>query len=294
MYVNPGREVRRWDRYPAFNNTAEVVTFADINADKVPDVVVLNGGFVSYATVNAENPTAPWTVHPVSGPGYTVVAQHSMGSGDINGNGRVDILNAYGWWEQPAAPAAGPWRYHAVAFGRWPRAGASPGGAEMFVVDVNGDGLNDVVTTLEAHGMGLAWFEQKREGGAITWTQHIIMDNFSTKNPGGVTISQLHGMTMADIDGDGAKDIITGRRMFAHLDSYNDPDPRGDAVIYVFRAVRNRNAPGGVEFVPELVHNRSGVGSHLHTADLNKDGATDIMTATDRGTFIFWGSRGRR
>ena len=34
-------------------------------------------------------------------------------------------------------------------------------GAEMAVYDVNGDGFNDVVSGLNAHGFGLAWFEQK-------------------------------------------------------------------------------------------------------------------------------------
>ena len=92
------------------------------------------------------------------------------------------------------------------------------------------DGTNDVVTSLEAHGWGLAWFEQKRNpAGESSWTQHLIMDGFDRKNPGGVTFSQLHALTSADVDGDGIQDIITGRRMFAHLDSFNDPDPRGDA-----------------------------------------------------------------
>jgi hypothetical protein len=245
--------------------------------------------------VDASNPTGPWTIHNVSGPGYTVVAQHGIGAGDVNGDGRMDILNAYGWWEQPAAGTEGPWTHHPVAFGRWPRAGASPGGAELRVFDVNGDGLNDVVTSLEAHGWGLAWYEQKRPAaGEPSWTQHIIMDDFGTRNPGNVTFSELHGLTTADVDGDGVDDIITGKRLFAHLDSYNDPDPHGDAVLYVFRTVRNPRAPGGAEFVPELVHNRSGVGSQVQTADLNGDGAVEILTATDRGTFIFWGTRAAR
>ncbi len=33
----------------------------------------------------------------------------------------------------------------------------------MVVYDVNGDGKNDIVTSLGGHGWGLAWFEQKRE-----------------------------------------------------------------------------------------------------------------------------------
>jgi len=62
-------------------------------------------------------------------------------------------------------------------------------------------------------------------------------------------------------------------------------------VIYWYRTVRNPKSPGGAEFVPELIHNRSGVGSQLLVTDLNKDGVVDIMTSTNRGTFLFWGTR---
>ncbi len=291
MYVNPGKELRRWDRYPAFANTAEVVSFSDITGDGAPDVVVLNNGMVSVATVNGSAPTSPWTVHPVSGSGYTVAAQHGLGAGDINSDGRVDIVTPYGWWEHPVSGFTSAWPYHPVAFGRWPRAGASPGGGELRVADFNGDGLNDVVASLEAHGWGLAWFEQKRSAaGEVSWVQHMIIDDLTSKNAGGVAISEIHAITTADVDRDGITDVIAGKRLFSHLDSYTDPDPHGDAVLYVFRAVRDKRAPGGATFVPQLVHNRSGVGSMVQTVDLNKDGAVDILTATNRGTFIFWGT----
>jgi Domain of Unknown Function (DUF1080)/FG-GAP-like repeat len=291
MYVNPGKELRRWDRHPAFANTAEVVAFRDVTGDGAPDVVVLNSGMVSLATVNTADPTSPWMVRPVSGPGYTVAAQHGLGAGDINGDGRVDVVTPYGWWEHPASGFGGPWPYHPVAFGRWPRAGASPGGGELRVADFNGDGLNDVVASLEAHGWGLAWFEQKRSAtGETSWVQHMIIDDLASKNPGGVAISELHAITTADVDNDGVTDVIAGKRLFSHLDSYTDPDPHGDATLYVFRTVRDKRAPGGARFIPQLVHNRSGVGSMVQTADLNKDGAVEILTATDRGTFIFWGT----
>jgi len=159
----------------------------------------------------------------------------------------------------------------------------------MGVYDVNGDGLNDVVTAIAAHGWGLAWFEQKRDAaGEISFVRHDIMGDFSANNAGGVTFSELHAMTFADLDGDGIPDIITGKRSFSHLESYTDPDPYGPAVLYWYRTVRNPKAPGGAEFVPELIHNRSGVGSHLAAVDLNHDGAIDIITSTNRGTFIFW------
>src|SRR6185295_9717760 len=114
------------------------------------------------------------------------------------------------------------------------------------------------------------------------------MEDFLTKNAGDVTFSEPHGATFADIDGDGIPDLLTGKRLYSHLESYLDPDPYGAAVLYAYRTVRNPKAEGGAEFVPELIHNRSGVGSHFIALDLNKDGAVDIVTSTTKGTFIFW------
>jgi hypothetical protein len=282
LYVNPRGESRRWDRYnvvPQANTEIELLK--DIDGDGKPEVLFGGpGGVMSYANPDPANPTAPWIVHTISEPG--LAGAHGMGVGDINGDGRQDVVNNRGWWEQPAKGSAQKtWNFHPEAFGS--------GGAEMGVYDVNGDGLNDVVTAIAAHGWGLAWFEQKRDkAGAITFVRHEIMGDFSTKNAGGVTFSELHAAIFADLDGDGVPDIIVGKRLYSHLESYLDPDPNGPAVLYWYRTVRNPNAEGGAEFVPELIHNRSGVGSHFAAVDLNGDGAPDIITSTNKGTFIFW------
>jgi hypothetical protein len=159
----------------------------------------------------------------------------------------------------------------------------------MAVYDVNGNGLNDVVTNLNAHGFGLAWYEQKRNGkGEITFVQHMISDDYKFDNKGGVTFSQAHGATFADIDGDGIKDYIVGKRYFTHLDNYLDPDPYSPPVLYWYKTVRNKTAPGGAEFTPELIHNRSGAGSEINANDLDKNGTIDVITSTNNGTFIYW------
>ena len=288
LYVNPRVESRRWEKHQVVPIVqTEATLLRDIDGDGKPELVYGAEGYVRYAKPDPSNPTGPWIIHTISEKGPW--GAHGIGVGDVNGDGRMDILNAWGWWEQPPASSNQQlWTYHPEAFGRWGR--TSPGGAEIGVYDVNGDGLNDVVTSLQAHGWGLAWFEQKRSSdGKISFLEHLVMNGYSDKNAGGVAFSELHGSAIADVDGDGIPDFIVGKRYWSHLDDYYDPDPYGPPVLYWYRTVRNPKAPGGAELVPELIHNRSGVGSDVLAKDLNGDGAVDIVTATRFGTFIFWG-----
>ncbi|HEY2012286.1 MAG TPA: FG-GAP-like repeat-containing protein [Bryobacteraceae bacterium] len=281
MYVNPRGESRRWNKYlVAPKITTEIVLLKDMDGDGKPELLYGGDGIMAYAKPDPANPTAAWTVHQISDRANPPNI-HGLGAGDINGDGRMDALGPAGWWEQPPAGSTQQsWTFHPENFGS--------GGAEMGVYDVNGDGLNDVVTSLQAHGFGLAWFEQKRTDGKISFVKHSIMGDFSGPSAGDVTFTEPHGMTFADIDGDGIPDMIVGKRYWSHEESYTDPDPYGPAVLYWYRTVRDKSAPGGARFVPELIHNRSGVGSHLAAVDLNGDGAVDIITSTDKGTFIFF------
>jgi hypothetical protein len=282
LYVNPRGESRRWDRYKIIDHvTTELILLKDIEGDGKREVLFGDGNGLAYAKPDPANPTAPWLITRISGQGGANV--HGMGVGDINGDGRMDVVGPSGWWEQPPKGVKqDTWKFHPENF--------STGGAEIGVYDVNGDGLNDVVTSIAAHGFGLAWFEQKRDkDGNISFVRHDIMGDYSTTNAGNVTFSEPHACVYADIDGDGIPDIIVGKRLYSHLETYTDPDPYGPAVLYWYRTVRDSSAPGGARFVPELIHNRSGVGSHLEAVDLNNDGAMDIITSVNKGTFIFWG-----
>ena len=131
--------------------------------------------------------------------------------------------------------------------------------------DVNGDGLNDVVTALSAHGWGLAWFEQKRDAqGAISFVQHHIMGDFSEEECGQRDLLGTARRYLRRYGWRWHTGFPGGQALFSHLESYLDPDPYGPSVLYAYHTVRNPKAEGGAEFVPELIHNRSGVGSHLY------------------------------
>lgn len=299
LYRNPRGELRRWDKFIVGPRVGiEIAVLADVDGDGKKEIVFATRtgsgreriSTVVYAKPDPNNPTGQWNIHPISEPGPW--GGHGLGVGDITGNGLPDIVMVDGWWEHPAKGSdQGPWKFHKQYFS--PELPShrlySTGGAVMAIYDVNGDGLNDIVTSLDAHGFGLAWYEQKRDGnGNISFVEHMIMDDFSTKNAGGVTFTELHGSTFADMDGDGIPDYVTGKRYISE-DGVTGPDPWDSPVIYVYHTVRDKSAPGGARFVPELIHNRSGVGSMVTVADLNGNGVMDIISSTNRGTFVFWG-----
>lgn len=284
-YENPGSTGGGWKRHVVFDGVEnESPAWADLTGDGKPEIVSLSGGRYGYVQVDWEDPSRPWTFRPITPKGPWKKFTHGLGVGDVNGDGRNDILEKDGWWEQPASLEGDPvWTKHAVDFG--------PGGAQMYAYDVDGDGDNDVITSLKAHGYGLAWFEQVEENGRRAFVRHVIMNEKPEENPYGIAFSQPHALALVDMDGDGIKDIVTGKRYWAH-GSHGDPEPNAPAVLYWFKTVRLGNGQG-VDFIPYLVDDDSGVGVQIVVGDINGDGLPDIVSSNKKGTAVLLHERRR-
>jgi hypothetical protein len=276
-FENPKGKGGHWVRHKIFDQTDnESPTFADLTGDGKPELVCITKGQYGYAAPDWSDPAKPWTFHAISPNNKYGNFTHGMGLGDVNGDKRLDLLEKNGWWEQPASLAGDPvWRLHPQPMGA--------GGSQMHAYDVNGDGLTDIITALTAHDFGLAWYEQYREGGEIRFREHIVMNKEPKDNPYGVKFSEIHAIALVDMDGDGLKDLVTGKRFWSHGRT-GDPDRNDAAVLYWFKLARN--ADKSVDFVPYLIDSESGVGTQVVAGDINGDGLPDIVVGNKRGTFV--------
>lgn len=235
----------------------------DVDGDGRLEVVANtpNGPLVVFTVEPGHEPQ--WTPHVVwDGP-----QGHGLGFGDVSGSGRGDLVLNHGWLEAPAEGLDGAWVYH-PEFDLGPTAGVP-----ILVVDVDGDGLADLIVG-NGHGYGLDWWRQVRTpAGQRSWTRHEI-------DP---VVSQCHTMRWVDIDGDGRPELVTGKRWRAH--PVGDGGNADDLGIWYY-------SWDGTGFVKHVIDAGppgfgSGVGIDFDVADVTGNGYPDLIAPGKDGLWLF-------
>jgi hypothetical protein len=184
-----------------------------------------------------------------------------VGCGDITGDGHPDVIRPDAWFEAPADPRTGEWKEHPFKIGTMTE-GKSGDTPQILVYDVNADGLPDIITSA-AHDYGIFWYEQIRKGAEITFKQHLIDNSWS----------QAHSLALADFDGDGDLDLVTGKRFMAH--NGGDPGEMDPPGVYWYELTRQANPV----WTKHIISFNEGVGSGLNIVaiDFDGDGDQDVV-----------------
>jgi dienelactone hydrolase len=201
---HPGANLARGEEWKAHviavPGASESGRLVDLLGDGTPAILPCGAGFAAWWELRRQpNPqggfTPEWIKHELP----RELAGHGIGTGDINGDGRMDIVGHNGWAEAPVDRRNGRWTWH-------PDFELEQASIPILVVDVDGDGLNDIVYT-HAHDYGVYWLQQTRtKDNQIKWVKHTIDSS----------VAGAHAPLWEDLDGDGIKELVIGRRYLAH------------------------------------------------------------------------------
>lgn len=271
-YQNPGVAGGDWPMHSILAHAGnESPMLADVDRDGRPDLLCNDpiAKAMIWMKAPAKKGDTAWTRLVIaSGPGTSGTDRytHGLGFADMNGDGRSDVIITRGWWIAPADPRKSQWVFHRASLGQ--------DCSQIYALDIRHKGKPDLISA-SAHNYGIWWHQRPDSEKDSNWKEQIIFSKFS----------ESHGMAMADINGDGAPDLITGKRYFAHNE--HDPGALEPSVLYWFEYRPGKNP----SWIPHLIDNNSGVGEQVLVYDMNADGLPDIVIANKKGVFLFMQAR---
>jgi hypothetical protein len=279
-YENPKGAEGHWKQNLIWHSICnESPQFADLTGDGKPEFVLGSQpeqqmGFLEIPKGDAVY--QKWSFTPISVPGDpatngTFKYYHGIGITDVNGDGRNDVVIPHGWWEMPETREVKPWVFHEHRLSNKPDGGPQTG-ADIHSDDLDLDGDRDLIMS-SAHAHGLWWFENGEKQGKPGMTGHTVNE----------LCSQTHALLFVDVNGDGKKDLVTGKRYYAH--NGGDPGANDPVVMYWYEIERKADGP---KFIPhEIVAGRdTGIGTQFTTADIDGDGLLDIALSNKKGVNI--------
>ena len=257
---NPGNN-GQWETYKICDTTnIETIRCYDIDGDGEMEIFPNCPNEPVFYLKHIKG-TCTFEKHVIS----EVHAGHGLGFGDIDNDGKPEIIICSGVLHMPeGGPGAGLWDFSPelnIDF-----AASVP----ILIHDVNGDGLADIIVG-NAHNYGLFWYEQ-RNGGE--WIKHTIDGAWS----------QYHDIQLADINGDGKPELITGKRYKAHNGS--DPGDAENVFICYYTFVDGRAYRHIIEY-GDPKNSASGVGIYFWLADLTGNKKPDIVAPGKEGLYMF-------
>jgi hypothetical protein len=285
---NPGKKGEPWTYHPIDQpGPSEAAVAVDVDGDGRIDVLPNTVNVVVWYSPGAimlgtEPKTRVWEKHDFGTP----AAGHGVGTGDVDGDGKSDLLTPKGWFENPGNSATKTWAWH-------PDWNLGSTGIQILARDVDGDGLSDLVYG-SGHAFGLFWDKQgKGEKGERTWTKATIDDK----------LSSVHTLLWADLDGDGkANELITGKRVYAHevepgeveasviaYFTYDQAGKKWDRHV-IYEGLPAKDAPKEAakrDAQKDFAPGTAGTGLQMTAIDIDGDGDTDLVCPGKSGLYLF-------
>ena len=234
----------RWDN--TASGFGDRVELADIDNDGKAEIIAAQSWYYLRA-YDADIRSVKWEAR-------SDLDIDAMRVADVTGDGRPEVLYGDGQWGAIHALRATDGQ------GLWSVPNPEHGVTDIAVLDTDGDGALELAWAAGASSTGPDFmYIHDLASKAKEWRSDDVRPPFQ-------------GVDVGDVDGDGLKELVFG--------SFNSMSGYGDGIVFVNKAGSFKSR---WKTTPETFGGSTFTGVHaVKVADLDGDGAGEILVATDR------------